>query len=86
MATTHIVAYRREKREVERERERESLQTFSSITHILFPVIIVYQESVLVITILRALYQNLERNFSTSNIYFQTFKLKSKCFNTIITL
>ena len=55
MATTHIDAYRRER---EREREGESLlQTFSSITHILFPVIIVYQESVLVITILRVLYQ-----------------------------
>ena len=60
-----------EKRERERERERESLQTFSSITHILFPVIIVYQESVLVITILRALYKNLERNFITSNIFFK---------------
>ena len=45
--------------ERERERERESLLTFSSITHILFPVIIVYLESVLVITILRALHQNL---------------------------
>ena len=64
MATTHIDAYLREKRE--RERERESLlQTFSSITHILFPVIIVYQESVLVITILRVLYQKISSTLDT---------------------
>ena len=52
--------------ERKRERERESLlQTFSSITHILFPVIIVYQESVLVITILRVLYQKVSSTLDT---------------------
>ena len=68
MATTHIDAYRRERKR-ERENVRESLlQTFSSITHILFPVIIVYQESVLVITILRVLYQKISSIFDTRKI------------------
>ena len=57
------------KRERESKRARESLlQTFSSITHILFPVIIVYQESVLVITILRVLYQKISSMFDTRKI------------------
>ena len=67
MATTHIDAYRREKERDGGKRE-SLLQTFSSITHILFPVIIVYQESVLVITILRVLYQKISSMFDTRKI------------------
>ena len=51
------------KRQREREREREIVYVTSSITHILFRVIIVYLKSVLVIAILRALYHNTEIHF-----------------------
>ena len=61
-----LISMHIEERKEERVRERESLlQTFSSITHILFPVIIVYQESVLVITILRVLYQKVSSTLDT---------------------
>ena len=51
------------KRERERERERENVYVTSSITHILFRVIIVYLKSVLVIATLRVLYHNIKIQF-----------------------
>ena len=54
---------KKREREWERERERENVYVTSSITHILFRVIIVYLKSVLVIATLRVLYHNIKIHF-----------------------